>query len=309
MYLTNAEPACRVLIQEENFLGKQSPFGKGMSSPVSGRVCLKKLPLVLMVALLFLAVPSSYAQLSYSENFDVMGPAGTTLPSGWIAGYLGTESSVNRAVMTPYAANGLSVTAMPVAVSDGSALPSPNVGTVLNLGAAGNSDRALGNYPRTTPSGDQVMQVAIQNNTGGSLSAIQLNYWGEQWRQSQGTSSSGPEMLRVLASTTSAISGFTYIPSLDFLAPKQTTADAPVGGLDGNNAANRVFISGTITFASAVPNGGTFYVRWHDWNDNGTSDHFLAIDDVQISSVPEPGTVSMWVLGLGVLAGCRGRRK
>ena len=309
MYLTNAEPACRVLIQEENFLGKQSPFGKGMSSPASGRVCLKKLPLVLMVALLFLAVPSSYAQLSYSENFDVMGPAGTTLPSGWIAGYLGTESSVNRAVMTPYAANGLSVTAMPVAVSDGSALPSPNVGTVLNLGAAGNSDRALGNYPRTTPSGDQVMQVAIQNNTGGSLSAIQLNYWGEQWRQSQGTSSSGPEMLRVLASTTSAISGFTYIPSLDFLAPKQTTADAPVGGLDGNNAANRVFISGTITFASAVPNGGTFYVRWHDWNDNGTSDHFLAIDDVQISSVPEPGTVSMWVLGLGVLAGCRGRRK
>ena len=152
------------------------------------------------------------------------------------------------------------------------------------------------------------MQVAIQNNTGGSLASIQLSYWGEQWRQSQGTSTSGPEMVRVLASTTSSISGFTYFPNLDFIAPKQLATDWPVGGLDGNAAANRAFISGTITFPTAVPNGGTFYIRWHDWNDNGTSDHFLAIDDVRFE-VPEPGTVSLLLLGLGALVSWRVRRK
>jgi len=154
------------------------------------------------------------------------------------------------------------------------------------------------------------MQVALQNNSGSPVSAIQVSYWGEQWRQSQGTSTSGPEILRVLASTTDALNGFTYFSGLDFLAPKQTTADAPVGGLDGNAAANRAFITGIITFQNPVPNGGTFYVRWHDWNDNGTSDHFLGIDDLQITSVvPEPSTVVMLLLGLGALVGNRLRRK
>jgi len=261
-----------------------------------------------LAAVLLWAVPSSYAQFSYFQNFDSMGPSGTTLPLLWTAGYLGIESSVNRAVMSPYAGNGLSITAMPLVLSDGSALPSPNVGTVFNLGTIGSSDRALGNYPRTTPSGDQVIQVAIQNFTGAPLGVIQLSYWGEEWRQSQGTSTSGPEILRVLASTTSATSGFTYYPSFDFVAPKQTPADAPVGGLDGNAASNRTLISGYLGFESPVPNGGTFYIRWHDWNDNGTSDHFLAIDEVQITLVPEPGTLSMLLLGLGALI-WRVRRK
>lgn len=317
---TVLSPSCETLTERLKTItimrytkAEQSPLGEQTSTPTvfPGRIFRQPLPVVLGVALLACTVTSSQAQFSYSQNFDSMGPAGTTLPSGWTVGYLGVESSVNRAIMVPYAGNGLSITAMPVVVSDGSALPAVNVGTVLNLGSSGNSDRALGNYPRTTPSGDHVMQVALLNNSGSSVSAIQVSYWGEQWRQSQGTSTSGPELLRFLASTTDPLSGFTYFSGLDFLAPKQTTADAPVGGLDGNAAGNRVFVTGTISFQSPVPDGGTFYVRWHDWNDNGTSDHFLGIDDLQIVSVvPEPSTVSMLLLGCGALAiGWRGRRK
>jgi len=258
-----------------------------------------------LVALLGWAVPSSYAQFSYYEGFDEMGPSGALLPAGWTAGYLGTQSSVNRAVMSPYAGNGLAITAMPVVVNDGS-MPSPNVGTLLNLGTTGSFDRALGNYPRTTPSGDQIMQVAVVNNTGLNFSQVTLSYWGEQWRQAQGASSSGPEMLRVLVSTTSSISGFTYLPSFDFLAPKQGAGDI---ALDGNAAANSGFITGTITFDSPVPNGQTFWLRWHDWNDNGTTDHFLAIDDVKISIIPEPGTLSTLLLGLGALILWQRRRQ
>src|SRR5262245_17830062 len=99
-------------------------------APASGRYYLQTLLLALVAALFSWATPSSYAQFNYAQNFDGMGPAGTALPSGWIAGYLGAESSVNRAVMSPYAGNGLSLTAMPVVVSDGSAIPAVNVGTV-----------------------------------------------------------------------------------------------------------------------------------------------------------------------------------
>ncbi|GEM_PF-522266 len=219
------------------------------------------------------------------QNFDSLGSAGTTMPTGWTAGYLGTASSQNRLTMSPYAGNGLNITALPLVVSDGSALPSPNVGTIFNIGSAGSSERALGSYPRTTPSGDHVLQVAIVNTTGGSLTAINVSYVGEQWRQSEGASESGLEMLRFLASTTSPTAGFSYFPDLDFTAPKQLVADWPVGVLDGNLAANRAVITGTITFASPVPAGGTFYLRWHDWNDDSTSDHFLAIDDLVVTSI------------------------
>jgi hypothetical protein len=226
-----------------------------------------------------------------SESFDSMGSAGTTLPAAWTAGYLGTVGTQNRLAMSPYAGNGQSITAMPVVVNAGG-MPSPDVGTVLNLGSAGSSDRALGNYPRTNPSGDQIMQVAIVNTTGGSLASIDVSYAGEQWRQAQGTSSSGPEMLRFLASTTSPTTGFTYFPGLDFTAPKQGAANI---ALDGNLAANRAVITGTITLPGAVPAGGTFYLRWHDWNDNSTTDHFLAIDDLTVTrgSGPLPPTVAI----------------
>ena len=73
---------------------------------------------------------------------------------------------------------------------------------------------------------------------------------------------------------------------------------------------NHVFVSGTITFGTPIADDGTFYVRWHDCNDNGTSDLFLVIDDMAISSVvPEPTVASLSQLGLGALVGVRARRE
>ena len=63
-----------------------------------------------------------------NENFDSMGSAGTTLPAAWTAGYLGTVGTQNRLAMTPYAGNGLGITAMPVVVNAGSASPVPTSG-------------------------------------------------------------------------------------------------------------------------------------------------------------------------------------
>ena len=212
----------------------------------------RPVPCLCVIAVAILAASSSSAGvLTYTENFDGMGASGTTLPAGWSAGYLGAESSSNRLAFSPYAGNGLSLTNMPIVVSDGSAYPNPNVGTVMNLGLTGDSDRALGGYPRTTPSGDHVFQVAVVNTTGAPLSDITVSYAGEQWNQAQGASSSGPEMLRVLASSTSATDGFTYYSSLDFTAPNQGPGAPNPTALNGNVAANRQVLSANIALPSA----------------------------------------------------------
>ncbi len=250
---------------------------------------------------------ASASVLLLSENFDGMGAAGTTLPAGWEAGFLGVESSNNRVAFVPYGGNGQAITNMPIIVSDASAIPNPNVGTIMNLGLSGDGDRALGGYPRTTPSGDHVYQVAIVNTTGVSLTEVTIRYAGEQWNQAQGTSSSGLEQLRVLVSTTSPIDQFTYYPTLDFTAPLQGPGAVNPTALNGNDPANRAIVTDTILLPTAVAPGGTFWVRWHDWNDNGTTDHFLGIDDITVvAPIPEPGALGLLALaGTGVL----GRRR
>ena len=270
---------------------------------------MKKLPLILVVALLLVAAQSSYAEVVLlTENFDSMGTAGTAPPAGWTIGYLGASGTQNRLAMTPYAGNGQAITSLAgganFIVSDG------NVGSstpyALNLGTTGSSERALGNFPRTNPFGDHIMQVQATNTSGADLTWIRLTYTGEQWKDFQGAASEKPERLRVLYSDVSATDGFVYMgTAFDFNAPKDTGAGVV---LDGNDPANRTTISGMFTLPGVLHNGDSFWIRWHDWNDNATSDHVLAIDDVQVSGVPEPGTLVM-LLGAAVLGLVAWRRR
>jgi hypothetical protein len=177
-----------------------------------------------------------------------------------------------------------------------------DVGHVFNCGSLGDADRALGNYPRTNPSGDHVIQVAFSNTSGVAITAIQLDYDMEQWGQAQGTSSSGPESVRVLLSSTSATAGFVYMgTAFDGVAPKQGPL-SPYSVLDGNLAANKVHVSGVYTLADPLAPGAGMWLRWHDWNDNATSDHLLAIDNVVVTAIPEPASMALLALsGLGML--------
>lgn len=275
-----------------------------------GRHFLKTYLGVLAVALLLEAALTSQAQVLLNENFDSMGTAGTAPPPGWVVGYLGASGSQNRLAMTPYAGNSLAITSLPLVPNDGTV---SSTAMALNLGRSGSSERALGNFPRTNPYGDHIMQMAVVNNTSLPLTGFALSYWGEQWGQNQGTASIKPERLRVLYSLKSPTDGFTYMgTSFDFNAPK----DGPGGAsgnfpIDGNLAENRAFITGSVLFdpGMEVSPGATFYVRWHDWNDNATLDHVLAIDDVTISIIPEPAALSLLLLSLGVLIGRRIRCK
>ena len=120
----------------------------------------------------------------------------------------------------------------------------------------------------------------------------------------QGSSSSGPEQLRFFYST-AAGSDFLAYPDLDFTAMSDLGLNAAI---DGNDPANRASISGVIAPPSPIGPGETFYLTWHDWNDNSTNDHGLAIDDFQFSAVPEPTTRGISLLGLTGLTWLRRRR-
>lgn len=256
------------------------------------------------------------------ENFDSMGSAAgsiTSPPAGWTVGFLGAVGSQNRLAMSPYAGNGQSITSLPIysvagignndyrTVYNGGTLT--DVGHVYNCGVLGATDRALGNYPRTNPSGDHVMQVAFSNTTGAPISSIQLDYDMEQWGQAQGNNAGRPELIRVLLSSTSATDGFTYMgTAFDGVAPLQGAA-SPFRVIDGN--ANMVHVSGVYALPAPLDPGASMYLRFHDWNDDATSDHLLAIDNVKVTTeaVPEPSTIALALAGLMALAVGYIRRK
>ncbi|MBD0284064.1 MAG: hypothetical protein ICV79_01415, partial [Flavisolibacter sp.] len=99
---------------------------------------------------------------SYSEDFDVMGTAGISLPTGWTAIRIAGTGTVGQALAP--------------AVSNGSS----NAGGIYNVGTTGSADRALGTLASgsTTPA----FGFSFTNNTGTIITDFSLSGFSEQWR-------------------------------------------------------------------------------------------------------------------------------
>jgi predicted extracellular nuclease len=103
---------------------------------------------------------------------------------------------------------------------------------------------------------------------------------GEQWRLGQ--VGRGPDRLdfeyNLTATSLTTVSGWVDVNALDLSSPVTT---GTVGALDGNAAANRTPVAGTITGLSIAP-GQTFWVRWADFNVTGADDG-LGVDDFSLT--------------------------
>lgn len=228
------------------------------------------------IALLsFLAVVGSVsAQVSIptlgapvAENFNSLATSGTsaTLPSGWA--FLENGSSADGT----YAANAGSGTG----------------GNTYSYGTGTTSERALGMLD--SGSVQSRIGASFQNDTGSTLTAIVIRYFGEQWRQGASGRSDRIDFAYSLDATTLANGSWTDVNALDFATVDTAAAS---GALNGDAAANRRTRAALIDGLS-IPAGGVVFIRWTGFDISG-SDDGLAVDDFELRGFAQtPAVVSM----------------
>lgn len=199
---------------------------------------------------------------TYTQDFNTLAASGTTnstIPEGWAFSETGANANIT------YAANS----------------GSDNAGNTYSYGTGTDSERALGGLR----SSNLVPTIGAQfQNTHATLfiRSLTITYTGEQWRFGELNRNAADRLdFQYSTDATSLSTGtWTDVDALDFSSPITTGA---ARSLDGNAAANRTSISGQIT-GLVVPPGGTFWIRWTDFNVSGADDG-LAIDDFSIPNV------------------------
>lgn len=216
---------------------------------------------LLVLAIAIVISIYSYGQFSltlpgtYSETFITLANTGTssTLPTGWAFNESGSGN------------DGL------YNAGDGSVA----TGNTYSFGLAANTDRALGGLQSGTL--NPTYGFYFQNNTGSTITSLTIGYIGEQWRL--GALSRVDRIDFQYSQNATALNNGTWVDydALDFTAP---TTTGIIGALDGNQAANRTSISQVIN-GILIPNGGTFFIRWTDFNPSGADDG-LGVDDFSL---------------------------
>ncbi|MGN6519240.1 MAG: endonuclease [Dokdonella sp.] len=221
--------------------------------------------------LLFLAAaPAAHAQYvslvggtPAAEHFDTLAATGTgtAVPAGWH--FVEAGSNAN----TTYAADNGSTAG----------------GNTYSYGTGSAGERALGML--RSGSLQPLIGAELGNDSGLVVDHIDVNYAGEQWRLGATGRSDRLDFQYSLDATSINDGAATWVDvdALDFASP--TTAGS-LGPLDGNIAANRIAIAGTIAGLTLAP-GAHLWVRWIDLDIAGAEDG-LAIDDVQFAIAGDP---------------------
>lgn len=202
----------------------------------------------------------------YTQNFDTLPASGSTtwtndsnIP-GWFHARTGTGTTI--------------------VANDGSS----NAGNLYSYGTGTATDRALGSLGSGNAAiGNLFWGVRLQNNTGVTITALDVSYAGEQWRNSAAAAQTVSFSYLVGSPTvTGSLAEFqsagVAVPSLDFTSP---ITGGAAGALNGNLAANRTALTFSITGLS-IPNGTEVMLRWSDPDHTG-ADHGLSIDDFSVT--------------------------
>ncbi len=200
-----------------------------------------------------------------TQNFDGLANTGTAIPwadNTTIPGWYSTRTTYN------------------------SGTGSSNTGALYSFGSAAATDRALGGVG-SGGTGTFYWAVRFVNDTGSTISSLDISYTGEQWRDG-GAATPVAQTLPFEYQTAAAgtitdadtpTTGWTAFAALDFSSPTFTNTGSGAA-LDGNLSANKTAKSNTLTVTVAP--GAEVWLRWKDINDTG-NDHGLAIDDLSVT--------------------------
>ena len=227
-----------------------------------------------LVILLCVTLPfAGFAQINYvggvyTQNFDTLSSATvythyTNMPAGWtFASTYSAGSYVWTTVTNGY---------------------SNNYGKYCFSLAPGDPDKAAGLVIGTT--GAAYLGACFRNATGVALKSFSLSYFVEQWRKGAVTANDQVIPFSYSLTSTSLTSGtYVNVPALDMHSIND--GDGVAAALNGNAAANRQFISSTVSGIVWSPDQ-TLWIRWSGVPYSFFAAHALAIDDLSFRAVPE----------------------
>ncbi|MBA4385371.1 MAG: hypothetical protein C0410_11595 [Anaerolinea sp.] len=190
----------------------------------------------------------------YHQDFDSLSNTieSEMLPIGWVLTETGNSNYVNNRYQ-PSTGNF-------------------SYGDTFSFGSANSTDRALGGIQddNLTP----LFGASFVNYAGGTINSLSIAYIGEEWRL--GNAGGRSDKIRFELSTdATALNNGTWIEyeDLTFFTPNKLTFGIKDGNLAVNQSKKQYTISGLNISA-----GGSFWIRWSDYNPNG-SDDGLAVDD------------------------------
>ena len=216
---------------------------------------------------------------SYSQNFDSLASSGTGLSwsndvtlEGW---FLFRQPASTPVALTSYAADS----------------GSGSTGGFFSYGSNNASDRALGglgsggSYYNSPSSGAPAgwIALALTNNSGTTINALDLSFNGEQWRNGGNTSAQSMVLEYGFGSTFAAVTNW-IAPGGNFnwTSPVASATAAAVNGNVSGNGAGRVSNRGGSLQNLGWLTNSNLWFRWIENNDAG-NDHGLAIDDLSIN--------------------------
>ena len=169
-----------------------------------------------------------------------------------------------------------------------------------SLGVNNSTDRAFAPMRQNRSS---YIGLRLVNDTSEIIPDFLISFTGEQWR----SNSTDPATLffHYQVGATGLTAGeWAAVSQLDFTSPVTTG----LGALNGNDAANQVSLSHTITGVNLAP-GEEIWLRWANLRETANNGTYLGIDDLTVTAIPEPGTLALVAIALGSLALFRRRRK
>jgi hypothetical protein len=237
--------------------------GRGAAADFLPHLIRRGLPLLLLCGFVAPALAQNVSLTggTYSQNFDTLSnTAGSTtntaLPQGWQLNETGGGARDNEQY----------------AVDTGAS----TTGDTYSYGAAGSTERAFGGLR----SGTLVPNIGacFTNNTGTTLSRLDIAYTGEEWRLGTAARTDSLNFQYSLDATSITTGTWVDVAALSFTTPDTATT----GAKNGNAAADRTAITGAVT-GLAIANGASFCIRWVDIDASGADDG-LAIDDFSVTT-------------------------